>query len=444
MFSINADSSESAVPQYAKMVEREFRIVSARYLGIGLLIAAILNPLFGVFDYYANNDRFVEFMVIRMVATTVVLVSMYLLRKNSRLIHILGFTVLGAVVAQDSWFLSQSPESTIQQMSLTFVADFVGAGLVLLWPFRLALVFTVFAAVINLFFFGFFSDVSFVYLFLNGGFLIAACALFSMVMIVTRHASMLQMIKSRVELVENNDHMALQNCIINEKSIELEKSNQRLRDFAHMASHDLKTPLRGIKNLTTWIREDCSEMINKEGMGHLNMIHRQVQKMELMISEMLEYSKSLNAESCQEWICLDELIQEVIETVDVGGKTKFLVRSGVPVVKCSRLVVSQVLQNLLSNAIKHNDKPKVEIVITVIEENGVVRFSVMDNGPGIACSDHHRLFILYDTLHAKRGYESTGIGLPVAKKMIEESGGSLWVDSDVGSGSIFHFTIPKS
>jgi len=136
------------------------------------------------------------------------------------------------------------------------------------------------------------------------------------------------------------------------------------------------------------------------------------------------------------------LIQEVIETVDVGRKTKFMVKSSVPVIKSTRLVVGQVLQNLLSNSIKHNDKQRAEVIISVSEEDGYVRFSISDNGPGIAPCDQSKVFRLFQTL-GESGYESSGVGLPVAKKMVEDSGGSIWIESERGCGAVFHFTLPN-
>ncbi|MFN5324380.1 MAG: sensor histidine kinase [Bacteroidota bacterium] len=420
----------------------EFNRFAARYLRAGILIALVLNPLFGLLDYLTAPELFQQFMGIRLIVSgCFALMLAYLVKNNGKVLNI-GFMVLSLVVIQDSWFFSHADLDDMQQMSLSFVADFVGAGLVLLWPIGLAFTFLLLLFGVNIFLYSLVSELTFGAFMANGGFLVAACAVFSMVMVVSRYYSLRAIMDSRAELLRSNKQMSLQNEIIRQKGIELQNSNSRLREFAHMVSHDLKTPLRGIRNLAGWMREDCSSQLNKEGRTHLDMMDRQIIKMENLIRDMLEYSKNGNLDSTQEWISLDDLIQEVIETVDVGRKTKFMVKSSVPVIKSTRLVVGQVLQNLLSNSIKHNDKQRAEVIISVSEEDGYVRFSISDNGPGIAPCDQSKVFRLFQTL-GESGYESSGVGLPVAKKMVEDSGGSIWIESERGCGAVFHFTLPN-
>jgi light-regulated signal transduction histidine kinase (bacteriophytochrome) len=278
----------------------------------------------------------------------------------------------------------------------------------------------------------------------QGGLLVFAGALFCMAMIVFRHHSVKAMIISRLELLKNNEWMSVQNEIIEEKSLELQRSNNRLKEFAYIVSHDLKTPLRGIKNLAAWIREDYSGDLPAEGVSHLRLIEKQIGKMENLIKAVLDYSKSGNANAGIEWINLDDIINEVIEMVDVDNRTKFVINSQIPQIKGTRIVISQVLQNLMSNSIKHNDKAMKEVELEIKEQDEFILFSVTDNGPGINPSDQKRIFNLFQTLRADNNYECTGIGLPVSKKMVEESGGNMWLESMPGKGSIFYFSLPKS
>jgi signal transduction histidine kinase len=192
-----------------------------------------------------------------------------------------------------------------------------------------------------------------------------------------------------------------------------------------------------------WIREDCGNTLNEEGITHLKLMDKQIQKMENLIRAVLEYSKSGVSRQNYEWINLDELIRDVIEMVEVDNRTNFNIKSELVQIRGTRVVLSQVLQNLLSNSIKHNDKQIREVTIEVEENERAFHFMVADNGPGIDPRNHTKIFDLFQTLSNSNDYESTGIGLPVARKMIEEAGGELWLDSATGTGSRFHFSIPK-
>jgi len=278
----------------------------------------------------------------------------------------------------------------------------------------------------------------------GGGMLVLSGAVFSMAMVVFRYHSARSMIISRLELVRNNEWMAVQNEIIEEKSSALQKSNNRLKEFAYIVSHDLKAPLRGIRNIASWIREDCGNSLNEEGITHLKLMEKQIQKMENLIKAVLEYSKTGVSKQNAEWINLDELIRDVIEMVEVDKHTNFKIHTELVQIQGTRIVISQVLQNLLSNSIKHNDKTIREVNIEVMEDQSRFHFIVADNGPGIDPRDHQRIFDLFQTLGNNNDYESTGIGLPVAKKMIEEAGGEMWLESQTGEGSRFHFSLPKT
>ena len=192
-----------------------------------------------------------------------------------------------------------------------------------------------------------------------------------------------------------------------------------------------------------WIHEDCGNSLNDTGITHLRLMDKQIQKMENLIKSVLEYSKSGVLRQHYEWINLDELIKDVIQMVEVDNRTNFQVKSQLLQIRGTRIVLSQVLQNLLSNSIKHNDKMMREVSIEVEENERVFHFVVADNGPGIDPKHHQKIFDLFQTLSSSNDYESTGIGLPVAKKMIEEAGGELWLESQTGQGSRFHFSIPK-
>ncbi len=421
----------------------ELNRISARYLTIGTVIAILLNPVFGVIDYITLHESWQHFMIVR-VFVSFILVACVMNRK-----YILespqqaGFIILSAIVTQDAYFYSMATRDIIQALSLSYMADFVGAGMVLLWNPVYAGLFLLYFLAVNIIFFSHHAHMDPMDFLTGGGMLVFAGAVFSMAMIVFRYHSVKSMIISRLELMKNNHWMAVQNEIIEEKSAALQKSNNRLKEFAYIVSHDLKAPLRGIRNIAMWIREDCAHSLNEEGNTHLQLMDKQIQKMENLIKAVLEYSKTGVSRNNYEWINLDEMIRDVIEMVEVDKRTSFKIKSDLIQIRGTRVVLSQVLQNLLSNSIKHNDKQFREVNIEVDETDRAFHFVVADNGPGIDPRYHQKIFDLFQTLSGNNDYESTGIGLPVAKKMIEEAGGDMWLESQTGEGSRFHFSIPK-
>ncbi len=422
----------------------EMNKIIARYLTIGTIIAIVLNPLFGVVDFLAMHAQWQQFMIIRVLVTLFMigcLIYKPLMKYNPQLY---GFAVLSSVVTQDAYFYSFANTEIIQQLSLAYMADFVGASMVLMWSPIYATVFLIYFIVVNVFFYFMNSSMPLNDFLADGGLLVLAGALFAMAMIVFRYHSVKAMVVSKLELIKSNEWMAVQNEIIEEKSSELQKSNNRLKEFAYIVSHDLKAPLRGIRNIASWIREDSGETLNEEGNGHLKLMDKQIVKMENLIIAILEYSKTGSAKASIEWINLDELIKDVIETVEIDSRTNFKINAHIPKIQGARIVISQVLQNLLTNSIKHNDKSIREVEIEVNSNGDFFQFMVADNGPGIDEKDHSRIFDLFQTLREESTFESTGIGLPVAKKMVEEAGGNMWLESAPGKGSRFYFSLPMN
>lgn len=420
----------------------EMNRIMAKYLMTGTIIALVLNPIFGLVDFYTAETRMIEFMTIR-TSVTVLLLWMVV---NGKLIREqplkAGLIVLSALVAQDGWFFSGTPRESLQQVSLAYLVDFVGAGMVLLWTPVIAVAFVACFISVMYLFYSMNSEIPFSDFMVEGGLLVLAAVLFSMAMIVFRHQSVKSMLISRLELIKSNEWMAVQNEIIEEKSAELQKSNNRLTEFAYIVSHDLKAPLRGIKNIAMWIREDCAGTLNDTALTHMALMDKQIIKMENLIKAVLEYSKTGTRRGNVEWIHLDSLIKDVIEMVDMDANTRFTISTKVPELKGTKIVISQVLQNLISNSVKHNKNEKKKVEIEVVETDGMARFMVADNGPGIAAIDQERIFDLFQNLRNSVDYDSSGIGLSVARKMIEENGGRMWLESEQGRGAKFYFTVP--
>jgi signal transduction histidine kinase len=224
---------------------------------------------------------------------------------------------------------------------------------------------------------------------------------------------------------------------------ELEKANKELNDFAHIVSHDLKAPLRGISTLVKWISSDYGDKFDQEGIDQMNLLLSRVDRMHNLIDGILQYSRvgRMNEEKVQ--VNLNELVLEIIDTLAPPENITIKIENKLPMMECGRTCIIQVFQNLISNAIKYMDKPQGHIRISCIEEESCWKFSVADNGPGIEEKYFEKIFQMFQTLRPRDEIESTGVGLTVVKKIIETHGGRIWIESKVGEGSTFFFTLPK-
>jgi PAS domain S-box-containing protein len=220
--------------------------------------------------------------------------------------------------------------------------------------------------------------------------------------------------------------------------------NQELKDFAYIISHDLKAPLRGIKTLADWIASDYVDKLDDNGKDQMNLLLARVGRMHSLIEGVLQYSRVGRIKEENVKVNLNELMPEVIDMVAPPDNVTVTIAGELPVIECGRTSIMQVFQNLLSNAVKYMDKPRGRVTIGCDEEDGFWKFSVTDNGPGIEEKHFERIFRIFQTLTPRDEFESTGIGLTVIKKIVELYGGKIWVESEVGKGSTFLFTWPKS
>jgi len=224
---------------------------------------------------------------------------------------------------------------------------------------------------------------------------------------------------------------------------EVKSANQELKDFAYIISHDLKAPLRGIKTLANWISTDYADKLDDNGREQIDLLTRRVERMHNLIDGVLQYSRVGRTKEEKVKVNLNDLVAEVIDTVAPPENIEIIVENELPVIECEETRIIQVFQNLLSNAVKYMDKPQGQIVIGCVEENGFWKFSVTDSGPGIEEKHFERIFRIFQTLLPRDEFESTGVGLTVVKKIVELYGGNIWVESKLGEGCTFFFTLPK-
>jgi signal transduction histidine kinase len=225
---------------------------------------------------------------------------------------------------------------------------------------------------------------------------------------------------------------------------QVEDSNNELRDFAHIVSHDLKAPLRGIHTVVSWLQEDYADKLDESGREQLTMLTHRVVRMKNLIEGILQYSRVGRVNEEIRPVDLNETLPDVIDLLMAPDNMTITIHKPLPTVNYETTRLTQVFQNLLSNAIKYNDKPEGKIDIDYTEDEDLWTFSLSDNGPGIDKKYFDKIFGIFQTLNPRDEYENTGIGLAVIKKTIEAAGGKIWLASEVGKGSTFSFTVPKN
>jgi two-component system, LuxR family, sensor kinase FixL len=223
---------------------------------------------------------------------------------------------------------------------------------------------------------------------------------------------------------------------------QLSRSNRQLQDFVHIAAHDLKTPVRGIGTLADWLISDYGDNLDEHGREQIRLLKIRVTRINKLIDGMLQFSKIVRTADQEKQVNLNALLNQLILESNVPGNIEIAIDS-LPGVYCEREHISQVFLNLLSNAITFMDKPKGLIKVGCVEQGKFWKFHVSDNGQGIEQKHFERIFGIFQTLPSKAEPETAGIGLAVARKIVELYGGKIWVESQLGNGSSFFFTLPS-
>lgn len=265
-------------------------------------------------------------------------------------------------------------------------------------------------------------------------------------------ALMFMMARANSQAVAYADAVTLR---LKEKTAKLASSNEQLCEkneqlerYAYVASHDLKTPIRGIGGLTEMIQEDLEDYFsspdaNPEVRENLGRIQERVERMNQLTGGILQFSQLLNAAEHNERLDLAALVAALRH--DFGLSAEQLILTG----NCTVLHVDTinfrgVLENLIGNAIKYHDGAKpLEVIVSATKNGGSTHVSVSDNGPGIAPQFHERIFDVFQTLRLADAPESTGIGLAIVKKSVERHGKSLKLQSSLGNGAVFSFDWPN-
>ena len=242
--------------------------------------------------------------------------------------------------------------------------------------------------------------------------------------------------KAERALAKANEHLA---DIVRE----LRRSNKELQDFAYVTAHDLKAPLRGIGTLTDWITADYADKFDEQGRQQLQLLKGRVSRMSELIDSILHYSEIGRTARRIEPVDLNTLLPDIIDQLDLPEHIRITVDEDLPTMVSEKVRLIQLFQNLIGNAVKYMDKPQGLVEVGCVSQDEYWRFSVTDNGPGIDEKYFAKIFEMFQTLTRRDELESTGIGLAVVKKIVDLHGGSVWVESQVGEGTTFYFTLPK-
>lgn len=226
---------------------------------------------------------------------------------------------------------------------------------------------------------------------------------------------------------------------------ELLHSNRDLEQFAYVASHDLKEPLRTVVSYTQRLEQRYGDRLDQRGQRYLGHIVNAGTRMQQLVTELLNYARLHSTQERLTTVDCDQILDIVLSNFKhrITTSQATITCSHLPTITANPVVINQLFQNLISNALKFSVEPP-QVEVGVRSQGEFWCFWVQDQGIGIEPEYHERIFQIFQQLHLQEEYPGTGIGLALCKKIVESYGGEIWVESELGGGATFYFTLPKS
>jgi light-regulated signal transduction histidine kinase (bacteriophytochrome) len=226
---------------------------------------------------------------------------------------------------------------------------------------------------------------------------------------------------------------------------ELAQSNAELQHFAYVASHDLQEPLRMVRSFTEMLGKRYADKLDDDAHEFIGFAMEGAERMQRLINDLLSYSRVGSRGGDRAPTDANLIVERAMSNLAalIAETGAVVITADLPVVDCEASQVVRVFQNLMANAMKFRgaDSPEIHVSARVDEKETV--FSIRDNGIGIPDDCFDRIFVIFQRLHSRAEYDGTGIGLAICRKVIERHRGRIWVESRVGEGTTFHFTLPN-
>ncbi|MCA9409498.1 MAG: HAMP domain-containing protein [Candidatus Omnitrophica bacterium] len=258
-----------------------------------------------------------------------------------------------------------------------------------------------------------------------------------------------KILEFKSELENKNEILAQNLKITEEQKRDLEKVNKELDRFVHTVSHDLRSPLMGISGYGSVLDSQYKEKLDSRGQRCIQGIKEGAKRINTMIEDLLMLTKISRIKNPYEEVDMNELVQEIVKRLEFNiqeRQVNLVIVQELPIVKCDRIKMGEVFHNLINNAVKFSSNnsaraPQVDIGCQELDE--AYQFYVRDNGIGIAVEDQDKVFEIFQrSVHAGE-YKGTGVGLSIVREVIQDHGGKVWIESELGQGAAFFFTIPK-
>jgi light-regulated signal transduction histidine kinase (bacteriophytochrome) len=233
-------------------------------------------------------------------------------------------------------------------------------------------------------------------------------------------------------------------AVRDQKAMDLARSNADLQEFAYIASHDLRAPVRAISLLADWIAEDLQASASAETLDNLRLMRQRAGRLEMLLDGLLTYSSAGHAKAPNETVNLPALVDDIVDSLAPPAGFAVHFHGPVKTIETPRVPLEHVLQNLIANAIRHHDLKTGQVIVSARRAENATEFSVQDDGPGIAPAFHHKIFAIFQTLSSRDDCETSGVGLSIVQKTVEARGGRVWVESEPPArGTVFRFTWPR-